>query len=151
MNHKPGSVTKSLRLFVLEFYIIKPQDRPPKEPFPTAIYLGQASQPASVQSTRSIGRAALLLLDFAPDEVCRAGIVANTAVGSYPAISPLPIRRLAPGRRYIFCCAVCRKSTAGKIPTADFLPGVTRHHALRSPDFPPIRRLLFCITFVFCI
>ena len=67
MNRKPGSVTKSLRLFVLELYEVKLQDRLPKEPFPTAIYLGQALQPASVQSTRSIGRAALLLLDFAPD------------------------------------------------------------------------------------
>ena len=85
MNHKPGSVTKSRRLFVLEFYYVKLQDRLPKEPFPTAIYLGQALQPASVQSTRSMGRAALPLLDFAPDEVCR-----------FPAMLPLPRWALTP-------------------------------------------------------
>jgi len=54
-----------------------------------------------MQSTRGIGRAALPLLDFAPDEVYRmipakveinTGVVTNTAVGSYPAFSPLPSR-----------------------------------------------------------
>ena len=35
-----------------------------------AIYLGRALRPASAQPTRGIGRAALPLLDFAPDEVC---------------------------------------------------------------------------------
>jgi len=52
MNHKPGSVTKSQKLFMC------------------AIYLGRALRPASAQPTRGIGRAALPLLDFAPDEVC---------------------------------------------------------------------------------
>jgi len=70
MNHKPGSVANywSQR---------------------TAIYLGMPLRTSSLQSTRSIGRAILLLLDFAPDEVCRADSVAATAVGSYPAVSPL--------------------------------------------------------------
>ena len=45
MNHKPGSVL-------------------------TAICLEPALQQVSMQPTRSIGRAVLLLLDFAPDEVC---------------------------------------------------------------------------------
>jgi len=76
-----------------------------------------------MQSTRSIGRAALLLLDFAPDEVCHANIVANTAVGSYPAISPLPCRAV-----YFLLHFLSLKIQ---------VPGVTRHHALRSPDFPP--------------
>ena len=66
VNHKPGSVLNA------------------------AIYLGTALQPASVQPTRSIiGRAVLLLLDFAPDEVCHSGGVTNAAVGSYPTLSPL--------------------------------------------------------------
>ena len=51
MNHKPGSVPA--------FQLV------------TAIYLESALRPTFAQSTRSIGRAALLLLDFAPDEVCR--------------------------------------------------------------------------------
>ena len=69
MNHKPGSVTKSQRLLVLEF----PDSRKLQhrlKPTLTAICLEPALQPASLQSTRSIGRAALLLLDFAPDVVC---------------------------------------------------------------------------------
>ena len=53
MNHKPGSVVNRL-VDVM-----------------TAIYLGPALRQDSLQSTRSIGRAALLLLDFAPDGVCR--------------------------------------------------------------------------------
>ena len=43
-----------------------------------------------VQPTRNEGRAILLLLDFAPDEVYLAKPVARFAVGSYPTISPLP-------------------------------------------------------------
>ena len=73
------------------------------------------------------------LLGLARDEACRAAFVAEGAVGSYPAISPLPERqplrgcRFAeslriprldrrysgfpragrPPWRFIFCCAVC--------------------------------------------
>ena len=67
MNHKPGSVTKN-KCFLLLPSIL---DRP--------------CGTASVQSTRSIGRAALLLLDFAPDEVCH-----------FPAALPLPRWALTP-------------------------------------------------------
>jgi len=68
MNHKPGSVLKSRGLFSL-----------------AAIYLEPALRTASMQSTRGIGRAALPLLDFAPDEVCR-----------FPTALPLPRWALTP-------------------------------------------------------
>jgi hypothetical protein len=35
---------------------------------------------------------------------------------------------LAVTGRFVFCCAVCPRLR---------VPGITRHHALRSPDFPP--------------
>ena len=54
MNHKPDSVTKT-------------------QGFGAAICLETVLQPVSVQSTRSIGRAILLLFDFAPEEVYRFG------------------------------------------------------------------------------
>jgi len=66
MNHKPGSVAGL------------------KRPARTAIYLRPALRPAFMQPTRSIGRAALLLLDFAPDEVCR------------PVLLPVPRWALTP-------------------------------------------------------
>ena len=107
MNRKPGSVTKGRKPFVLEFDAAflgtafkNPSAFIPVGIYTAVIYLGLSLRRASLQSTRSFGRAARLLLDFAPDEVCRiffgyaekyqAGIVTNTAVGSYPAISPLP-------------------------------------------------------------
>jgi len=82
-----------------------------------------------------------------------SGNIATTEEGSYPAISPLLDRLTTKTykqcylhnsnffmrfsgqavRRYIFCCAVCPFSEK----TPEIVPGVTRHHALRSPDFPP--------------
>ena len=122
MNHKPGSVTKSLRLFVLEFYKVKLQDRLPKEPFPTAIYLGQTLQSASVQSTRGIGRAALPLLDFAPNEAYRIFFSKAEKYHSRycrqyrGGLLPRHFTLAAQERRYTFCCAVCRKAIFGLSP-----------------------------------
>ena len=58
MNHKPGSVTKN-RGLLLDCHLSW-----------TGLAAEHYMLAASVQPTRSIGRAALLLLDFAPDEVC---------------------------------------------------------------------------------
>ena len=69
-----------------------------------------------------------------------------------PAALPLPRRAFTPPfhpypfsgasllcGRYIFCCAVCQKAEylQENPPITAFCPGVTRHHTLRSPDFPP--------------
>ncbi len=63
------------------------------------------------------------LLGLAPGGVCHACRVTTTAVGSYPTFSPLPVRV---DRRSFFC------GTFQGLPP----PGVTRHPALWSSDFP---------------
>lgn len=64
------------------------------------------------------------LFGLAPGGVCNAPDVAIRAVGSYPAISPLPRKRGG-------MLSVALSLTGFTRP-----PGVTRHPALRSPDFP---------------
>src|SRR6185503_5361653 len=64
---------------------------------------------------------------LAPDEVCLAVTVTGHAVGSYSTFSPL-LHRGSAGR-FVFCGTV----------SSSHSPGVTRHPALRSPDFPPDR------------
>ena len=56
--------------------------------------------------------------------------VAGHAVSSYLAFSPLPALRL---RRYVFCATFrcCPAKTAQHL-------AVSQHHALRSPDLPPL-------------
>src|SRR5512137_2004269 len=75
---------------------------------------------------------ARLLLDFAPEEVFRAPPVAGRAVGSYPAFSPLTV-----GGMFSVALSVVPHRLDGAER-----PGVTRLHALRSPDFPPGMRPL---------
>jgi len=78
---------------------------------------------------RRTGKPAITLLDFAPDVVCR------------PAALPLPWRALTPP----FHLFRIWKTKAGSLLSVALsvltvklpVPGVTRHHALRSPDFPP--------------
>jgi len=100
------------------------------------------------------------LLGLARSEACRAASVAGGAVGSYPAISPLPglafrpadgagrfrAPRVSEGRalagRYLSVAlsvapAGTRSSRSGP---SSWRPGVTRRCALMSPDFPPRRR-----------
>jgi len=72
------------------------------------------------------------LLDFAPDGACLSGSVTAAEVGSYPAFSPFPLSG-KPNNGGMFSVAL--SVPAPKIQVLD--PGVTRHHALRSPDFPP--------------
>ncbi|MEN9581505.1 MAG: hypothetical protein RJA70_4514 [Pseudomonadota bacterium] len=67
------------------------------------------------------------LSGLAPSGVCQAEDVTIFAVGSYPTVSPLPGQdRSPPGG--LFSVALSSRSPS---------PGVTRHSALRSPDFPP--------------
>lgn len=53
------------------------------------------------QSTRRHERTTRLLFDFAPDEACTASIIADTAVGSYPTFSPLPLLAVCFLLRYL--------------------------------------------------
>ena len=63
---------------------------------------------------------------LAPDGVCRAATVTSDAVGSYSTLSPLPLTTR--GRRG----GLLSVALSSRFPS----PGVTRHPALWSPDFP---------------
>ena len=76
------------------------------------------------------------LFALAPDEACRAGTVTNSAVGSYPAVSPLPAAS-PQAVCFLLRCLYLPKCAGVASNTRQQTPGVTRHHALRSPDFPP--------------
>ena len=76
-------------------------------------------------------RRAFLLFCLAPHEVCRAPFLAVGAVGSYPAVSPLPfVARESAEGRFVFCDTVCDRGLH-RSPHA-----FTWHAALWCPDFP---------------
>ena len=75
------------------------------------------------------------LFNFAPDEVCRSGSVAAAEVGSYPAVSPFPDPENPDTRRFVFCCAVCKKVFT---PSPRALPGIV---PCGVRTFLPVRRL----------
>ena len=95
------------------------------------IPLGRSLPNASCSLPRGSGRqpSNAPLHGLAPDGVCRAVTVTGYAVGSYPTFSPLPEARKA-ARAVSFSVAL-----SSRFPS----PGVTRHPALRSPDFPRAR------------
>ena len=67
------------------------------------------------------------LFGLAPGGVYRAAPVTGSAVGSYPTVSPLPVPSRAIGGLLSVALSVALRR-----------PGVTRHPALRSSDFPPV-------------
>ena len=73
------------------------------------------------------------LSDLAPGGACRAAPVAGGAVGSYPAVSPLPERTPA-------VCSLWRFPWGSRSPFPP--PGVTRHRASVEPGLssPSTRR-----------
>jgi hypothetical protein len=75
------------------------------------------------------------LFGLAPHGVCPASLIAQTAVRFYRTFSPLP-ERLPANQRYIFC------GTFRNGPFKSQSPAVSRHAALRRPDFPPGNHLL---------
>ncbi len=97
---------------------------------PAIIPLGRASPRASSGLPGSSGGqpSNAPLRGLAPDGVCRATSVTGRAVGSYSTFSPLPEHRLLDIRAVCFSVALSSRSPS---------PGVTRHPALWSPDFPP--------------
>ena len=105
------------------------------------IPLGRASPRASCSLPGGTGRAVLptpfdavaSLRGLAPGGVCHADAVTCVAVGSYPAVSPLPH---APFGEHggLFSVALSSQSPA---------PGVTRHLTLWSSDVPPAPRSPF--------
>ena len=96
------------------------------------IYLGPALLPASssLPRTQMVRAAPRPLFGLAPGGVCLATPVTSGPVRSYRTLSPLPVR---PART---------RATIGGLLSAALSvalrrPGVTRHPALRSSDFPP--------------
>ena len=59
------------------------------------------------------------LFGIAPGGVCRAVPVARSAVGSYPTLSPLPLRP-EPARRFAFCGTFPGVAPAGRYPAPCF-------------------------------
>ena len=79
------------------------------------IYLG-LSLPAdsSVLPDHRAGHPIAVLFGLAAGGVCTAGPVTRSAVGSYPAFSPLPVSSGEDHRRYVFCCTFHRFTPSGR-------------------------------------
>ena len=82
----------------------------------------RAAYPSSYAADRRSLCSALLLVGFVVPRPSPA-----RAVGSYPTVSPLPVHRIAGAIGGLFSVT---------LSIASRRPGVTRHHVLRSPDFP---------------
>jgi len=84
---------------------------------------------SSLPGTQVARAAPRPLFGLAPSGVCRAASVTSGPVRSYRTLSPLPVR---PAR--------ARAAIGGllsvALSVASRRPGVTRHSALRSSDFP---------------
>ena len=96
------------------------------------IYLGSTLLPTSsgLPGTQVARAAPRPLFGLAPSGVCRATSVSSGPVRSYRTLSPLPVR---PARTR----AAIGGLLSAALSVALRRPGVTRHPALWSSDFPP--------------
>ena len=96
------------------------------------ISLGPTLLPASssLPGTQVARAAPRPLFGLAPGGVCHAASVTSGPVRSYRTLSPLPVR---PARTR----AAIGGLLSAALSVALRRPGVTRHPALRSSDFPP--------------
>jgi hypothetical protein len=128
---------------------------------PAVIHLGrQLPAGSSNLPGDSASRAIAPLFGLAPDGVCRAASVTRSAVGSYPAVlrppAPLRARTVSPSpdptpgspgeRNFASLRTRSRIAAIGRLfsvalSIASRRPVVNRHPALRSPDFPPCKRI----------
>jgi len=76
------------------------------------------------RSTRGFSRASQPLFDLAPDGVCQSAQLPEQMVSSYLTFSPLPVFT---GGLFSVALSMSFRS-----------PGVTRHPALWSSDFPQV-------------
>jgi hypothetical protein len=91
-----------------------------------AARLERPTRDGAPRRTRDPGRSRRLF-GLASGGVCRAGTVTDAAVSSYLTFSPLPVRRAKRAIGGIFSVA---------LSVASRRPGITRHPARRSPEFP---------------
>ena len=91
------------------------------------IYLGcrlpdtslRPTRACASRATRRARRAASpLLLGLAPDGVCRAALVSERAVGSYPTVSPLPAAGFPARWRSVLCGTFRRVTPPGRYPAS---------------------------------
>ena len=123
MNHKPGSVAKSLSLWL------------------SAIYLGPALRTVSSSLPAALDGPPCCCLTLLLMRFAFSRHVATAEVGSYPAISPFPPLANAASnlpvsqkRRYTFCCTFCRKAVAGP-PPGCYPASCPAEPGLSSPGF----------------
>ena len=96
------------------------------------IYLGPTLLPASssLPGTQVVRAAPRPLFGLAPGGVCRATSVTSGPVRSYRTLSPLPVRLAR-------TLAAIGGLLSAALSVVLRRPGVTRHPALWSSDFPP--------------
>ncbi len=81
------------------------------------------------------------LCGLAPDGVCHATRVTAGAVGSYPAVSPLPSNRRGERRRSLFCGTLLGVSATGRYPASCSTElGLSSHRDNSASGRPPERR-----------
>ncbi len=125
--HKPDSVSRCLAAPRCDHLSVGLSDQP--APACAVVRL----LPGAIHPLRDLWPGGpFLLFCLAPHEVCRAPFLAVGAVGSYPAVSPLPTLSR---RRFVFCDTVCDRGLH-RSPHA-----FTWHAALWCPDFPLAFRL----------
>jgi len=75
------------------------------------------------------------LFGIAPGGACRAGAVARTAVGSYPTVSPSPLRTGADYSLWRFPSGFPGRALPGTVVL--WSPDFPRHLAMPQPSGPP--------------
>ena len=111
-----------------------------------AALLGCALAGRSPCASAPAGRPRASLCGLAPGGVCRATPVTGGAVGSYPAVSPLPRGRRSTTRRSVLCCTFLEVTLTGRYPAPcpvearTFLPRPALCADRRRPSVPLRRR-----------
>jgi hypothetical protein len=123
--YKPSSVSRPGHPEARRRSFLYDGDYPPP---PAAYPQARASNPSTRRHRFPAACRHACLCGLAPNGVCLAVRVTAGAVGSYSAISPLPSGRREASDGGFFSVAL-----SSALPP----PGVTRHRALWSSDFPP--------------
>jgi len=97
----------------------------------TPLLMCSSGLPAILSRTRAAWTGSPSLFDLARDEVCQAISIAENAVSSYLAFSPLPH-----ARRYVFCGTLCPEKTLLPAKSRKLHPFQPGHYPASSPSEP---------------